>query len=445
MKSDEKQGWSKAVLLAVVAAAAISVAGRKGIEWITRVQIPQDMQNHPAVYVDELFDNGTQRALLDLLVKKGRIPSNSADLSFYKTKHEHIGEAQPIGVDGKCANKYLLPNMNKTLCVLPGRIDIARTYAMTGGFNGLKENLGTLFSRLQSFGIYLFDIDTEEHRVIRNLFDSETFKRAAKDVCPKNKQYLDPFQFNYIVQVAGQTVATHIDGVYFWGATRFGFPQWLLAVMKFSGLFRHLFVDQVQVVGYVSDWDRSPVLKNPSNFGEFVYWDQEGQDNKRMPPLPRSGNSVDGSKTMHTTTLHRPDVMPPFIDKNKKNRLEYNSGTEKWDLLSDEDVINSYDTKELRISIVYRARCFEDKEEADRFSAHLEDDSQVLDLEHILAQLIKHGEAHLTSRKAPSMEKRLDLAFWLLDTYVTYPFPDESATKFPFNFCALFTQPNFIC
>ena len=36
---------------------------------------------------------------------------------------------------------------------------------------------------------------------------------------------LDPFQFNLIVQLPGQTVAAHLDGVYFWGATRFQLPQ----------------------------------------------------------------------------------------------------------------------------------------------------------------------------------------------------------------------------
>lgn len=49
----------------------------------------------------------------------------------------------------------------------------------------------------------------------------------------------------------GQTVAVHIDSPYFWGASRFTFPQWLLVAMVFSGLFADKFVHQVQVVGYL--------------------------------------------------------------------------------------------------------------------------------------------------------------------------------------------------
>ena len=44
-------------------------------------------------------------------------------------------------------------------------------------------------------------------------------------------------------------MATHVDGVYFWGATRNNAPQWLLAAMSFSGLFESIFIHQVQVSG----------------------------------------------------------------------------------------------------------------------------------------------------------------------------------------------------
>jgi hypothetical protein len=43
--------------------------------------------------------------------------------------------------------------------------------------------------------------------------------------------------------VPGQTVSTHIDAVYFWGATRFQIPQWLLAAMAFSNMWKDEFVD----------------------------------------------------------------------------------------------------------------------------------------------------------------------------------------------------------
>ncbi|CAK9051354.1 Uncharacterized protein SCF082_LOCUS28204, partial [Durusdinium trenchii] len=384
--------------------AAVAVAARVALYKATEVVIPEHLLGKPAVYVPQLFGNETQRALLDLLVERGEIPSNSADTSFYKTLHEHIGEAQPIEADGTCSHPYLMPNQDRTLCILPGRIDIARAFALTGGFNGIKENLSGLFSRLLSFGIYLFNDDVENNEVIRSLFNSPEFVKAAKQVCPPNKQHLDPFQFNFIVQIPSQTVPTHLDGVYFKGATRFEYPQWLLAVMKSSGVFEDRFVDQVQVVGYLSDWDREATARTPSKFGEFIFWDKNGdRAGRRMPPLPRSGNAIDGSKVIHTTSIYRPDALA------------------------------KYSLQDLRISIVYRGRCFRDQDEATAFRDNIGNAETAMKLDDILEKLVSHGKA-LASKAPPPLEHRLDLAMWLLDTYIAYPYPDLADVWMPFNF-----------
>jgi hypothetical protein len=59
----------------------------------------------------------------------------------------------------------------------------------------------------------------DEYPMIKELFENDKFVSAAKKICPKEAPYLDPFQFNYIVQVPGQTVSLHIDSPYFWGAS----------------------------------------------------------------------------------------------------------------------------------------------------------------------------------------------------------------------------------
>ena len=44
---------------------------------------------------------------------------------------------------------------------------------------------------------------------IMELFEQESFQKAAKDICPKDKQYLDPFQFNVIMQIPGTRARAH--------------------------------------------------------------------------------------------------------------------------------------------------------------------------------------------------------------------------------------------
>ena len=188
----------------------------------------------------------------------------------------------------------------------------------TGGAWALRENVSTLSSRLLSFGNYNWDI--QKYDVVNELFHEEDFEKISRSVCPADKPFLDPFQFNFIINAPGQTVATHIDGVYFWGATRFQYPQWLLSAMKFSGLFEERFVDQVQVVAYLHEWDPREV-QTP---GKFIYWGtRDGKSPQEVLPFPRAGVAVDGSKTVHAAMPYRIEGPAPVIDKDSHNELVY--------------------------------------------------------------------------------------------------------------------------
>jgi hypothetical protein len=141
---------------------------------------------------------------------------------------------------------------------------------------------------------------------MQRLFEDGRFQRAAAKICPPDKQVLDPFQLNFILQVPGQTVATHIDAAYFHGASRFHFPQWLLACMVFSGLWKDKFVDQVQVVAYIHEFNPEEVGDSIEDSGVFVYWDKGASKPHKIYPYPRAANMVDGSKTVHAAQVTHP-------------------------------------------------------------------------------------------------------------------------------------------
>ena len=77
-----------------------------------------------------------------------------------------------------------------------------------------------------------------------------------------------------------------------------------------------------------------------------------------VPPLPLAGSAVDGSKLIHAAGVYKPDISPPTMDKDKNNALFY-VGDEKWHLKEDDKILRKYDTSDLRMTIVYRSRCFE--------------------------------------------------------------------------------------
>lgn len=280
---------------------------------------------------------------------------------------------------------------------------------------------------------------------MQELFRDPKFLQAATEVCPTDKPHLDPFQFNFIIQIPGQTVATHIDGAYFWGATRFQFPQWLLAAMTFSGLWKDRFVDQVQVVAYYHEWDPTILTGNGVDAGEFLYWNdplEKTKAPKAVTPYPRAGSSVDGSKTVHAANVYRNDIEPPYLDKDAENVLRYQGATEAdhWILQAGDHSYN-YSTNDLRMSVVYRARCFENADAARRFNGTGGPEEELLTLDEILVKftndLHQRGVLTKTVEEAldPSPETRLELALNILDTYIKYPEPTNPII--PYNYCAL--------
>lgn len=224
------------------------------------------MTGHPVYFQNNFLSKDVAEGLRNLTKNMKTFPTNVNDLKFYTTKHEHIGEAINISKNGVCDHPFLVPSVQRTHCVLPGRIDIGKHWILSGGVNGIKESYASMISRVQSFGRYNFDFT--QYPIVQELFKDPKFVDMARKICPKEKQFLDEFQFNFIIQVPGQTVASHIDGAYFWGATRFQFPQWLLAAMVYSGLWKDRFVDQVQIVAYYHDWDDT---ENDVG-GRFFYW-----------------------------------------------------------------------------------------------------------------------------------------------------------------------------
>lgn len=431
-KSWAKAGFLSTLLLAGVSQLLIARSRRMYVP-------PSHLQGHPVVYEQNVIPLDVADKLDGLMKELATFPVNTAAETVYSMKYPHIGEGQPL-VNGSCTHPFLAPSPDRTLCTLPGRIDVGRHYVLSGGVEALKEPHPLLVSRVQSFIRYHWDF--EKYEVMRDLFQAPNFLRLARAVCPADKQVLDPVQFNFVVNLPGQTVAAHVDAVMFWGADRFHVPQWLLAVMQFSGLFQDRFVDQVQIVAYIHRWRDA----NSSRAGRFVYFDDASGVPKAVPPEPLSGSSVDGSKVVHAAEVFEPHVIPPMLDKSKDSMLRWDGdgGADNgaWRLESGGELVASYTPDQLRFSIVYRARCFASEDERARYAAQKREggpsgDGDMLPLAEILSTLkdglVARGQA--ASRAALDALSPLDLATTLMDGYIRYPISHKAAL--PFNYCAL--------
>mmetsp|Transcript_1129 Transcript_1129/g.699 ORF Transcript_1129/g.699 Transcript_1129/m.699 type:complete len:436 (+) Transcript_1129:43-1350(+) len=399
-----------------------------------RAVIPKHLTDYEAFAEDDLIPEEIARDLVLMMKNDFKDFFSNVDQAKaqgFTPTHEHIGEAQPILPDGTCAHPLLFPDMGKTSCILPQRIDIGKHYVLTGGLDGVKEKVSEGIDRLSSFARYTINDNIDKYPPVKKLFYSDKFQSAAKRVCPKNDSYLDTFQFSYIIQVPGQTVAMHLDSPYFWGASRFNFPQWLLVSMVFSNLFKDLFVDQIQVVGYLHDWKETK-----SDGGEFVYYLNSGNIGV-VPPKYRSGTFVDGSKVLHAAKIYRPHVKAPHLSKDEDCSLSY-TGNEEWKIFCGDRVVANYSTNDLRISIVYRARCFDSEQQAKEYENFQNSPDKILKLDYIVETFKKDlVTTKGFTRDALDRLSSLDFAFLIMNTYIQYPLPPKELAFFPWNYCAI--------
>jgi hypothetical protein len=403
--------------------------------------LPPHLLGHPVRYYPTLLSPRTRAELMNLTRALGEIPGVSSAEASYSMTHEHIGEGldHPAEPDGTCSHAFLVPSASGRMCVLPGRIDVGRHYIATGGHEALREQHAQLINRVQSFIRYIFT--PLEHDVTARLFADEAFLAAARSVCPPHKPVLDPFQTTLIAQVPGQTVPAHLDGVWFHGASRFHVPQWLLAVMAFSGLFADRLVDQVQLVAYYHEWEDATGARG----GSFVHWGARNGSAAALPPHPGSASAMDGSKTVHAATLFEPSAAAPWLDKSLRHALVFNASSAEWGLASGghpRGAALAWTEQQLRFSVVYRARCFASQAERASFAAALAGRQGLMDLEQdILLPLMREAVRRRAAASLAALQAlpRLQLSMLLLDTFVRYPKPvlSKAWLLLPFNYCAL--------
>lgn len=211
--------------------------------------------------------------------------------------------------------------------------------------------------------------------------------------------------------------------------------------MAFSNLFQEKFIHQVQVVGYLHSWSPEDIINKTGGTGsiggDFIYYNRNDPVPDVITPLPRSGALVDGSKTVHAATVYLPNIDAPVLDKNKANTLTY-LGNEKWGLSVNDKITQTYDSNELRIAIVYCARCFKDSEQKDHFYNLPENEIMSLDyiLETLINGMVERSPNKFTKQSLLNLP-RVDLAIQLIDYYVKYPLPSKQAALIPYNYCAL--------
>jgi hypothetical protein len=339
---------------------------------------------------------------------------------------EGAGETKPAG-HPDCKHPFMTYNANRTLCSFPHRLDIALHYMKTGGFGGKFDTPEKLASKLYSFRHKLMTIIDEKE--LFNIY-GEKFLEKAKKICLTNefKEYThdtlktEIFQFDVIVILPGQELPMHLDIPYFWGADRKSLPHWLLAVMKQSKLFDHLFIPQVQGVSWLSKHQLNKNEKESKDNGGNFYYFPHKDNFEKYEMVKAEYNAailVDGTQVIHGVEPYKVKEIVPDFDKNNRYYLKFNDSNNVWDLIDyKENLMRSYDPEDIRISLVWRVHCFQNDQEFMKYKN--QDENDRLSIDEIAKTFINDLKAKNKLKQDADL-KPLDLWTLIVNEYIKYP------------------------
>ena len=208
------------------------------------------------------------------------------------------------------------------------------------------------------------------------------------------------------ILLPGQELAVHTDVPEFRGANRKVVPQWLLVVMRHSGLFER--------------W-RMPIATGIAYFGggrggELAYY-PDGADGPPRTYAPKHNTAV----MLDTDTVFH-GVDRVLGDETALAGLQigmrlHHEGGQRWTLRDPDDqtVRATFATDDLRYSVSWKAYCFADDDERQAWASHGDD----LTLDAILDTLADDVGARPDDDAAFGRQ--------LIEHYIRFPAPDPTA------------------
>ncbi|MFK7919534.1 MAG: hypothetical protein AB8G14_15775 [Ilumatobacter sp.] len=284
------------------------------------------------------------------------------------------------------------------------RYDAARNYVATGGYLGVSEPPTTLIRRTGYFRSTLMAGGKVVVSGFEHLDALPSLYEAARDVHGRN--VIEPAILYLNLLVPGQELAVHIDVPEFAGADRSITPQWLLVIMRASGLFEDLRVPIATGITYFGH-ARGGALRH--------FPDGPGGDGQRFEPTNNTAMVLDTDSRYHgVERVGAPDEPAP-VEIVAGAALQHDGS--RW-VMSDPDgqVLRTYGTDDVRLSISWKAYCFDDEAGRDAFEA-ARGNLEISEIERrIWGDLRMRGV--IEPDAAPHLPDIVDL---LIDTYQRFP------------------------
>lgn len=291
---------------------------------------------------------------------------------------------------------------------LAQRVDAAMNYVRTGGRFGRDEPARTLALRtnyLRESYAYGEEVYAEG---IEGFRDHEVLVDAARRL--HGRPVVEPAIVYANILLPGQELAVHTDVPEFRGANRKIVPQWLLVVMRHSGLFEPWRMPIATGVSYFAPDGQQPVG------GELAYY-PDGPDGEVQVFEARHNTAVvlDTDSVFHgVDQVGETDTEPFPVEPG--NVLRHDGA--RWQLCRSRDdptVLTTFEWSDIRFSVSWKAYCFADEDERRTWHEHADD----LTLDRILDVLV--GDLRERGLLGDDVPSERELALLLIDAYERYP------------------------
>lgn len=289
------------------------------------------------------------------------------------------------------------------------RQDVFNHFLRTGGLSGRPVALREIADRTNFFRATFAYGERVEVAGVEPYLYSERLREAAAALY--EVPVVEPAIVFVNVMLPGQELGVHADVPEFYGLSRDEVPEWLMVVMHHSGLFED---ERVRIATAVSWFGHA-------SGGEFCYW-PEGPGGERRTIATDDNHCVvlDTDSVFHAVAPveWRYETERPLLEIGV--RVAWSPEHERWIVTFKGDELMRLSRDDVRVSLSWKARCFESEARRDQFVGARERGGG-LTLDGALTRLRRdlHERGVLASADPGGDQRELVLA--LIDTYLEFP------------------------
>jgi hypothetical protein len=287
---------------------------------------------------------------------------------------------------------------------LSQRHDSVVNFIRTGGRFGRDEPPQALAVRTSYFREEYAYGTTARIEGIQPFLHHEAFVEAARRV--HGRGVIEPAIAYANLMVPGQELAVHTDVPEFRGCNRKVMPQWLLVVMRHSGLFEEWRMPIATGIAWFHDCDG----------GALAYW-PDGPD----APAATHEARFNTAMVLDTDTVfHGVDriaaVAAEDLPRLRPGMVLAPVGNHEWTVRAgDNDPVARYQWDDLRFSVSWKAYCFRDDAERDAWRAHADDLTLDAVVDRLVADLRERGRVDGEPARTP------ELGLLMIEEYIHFP------------------------